>query len=277
MQYSFILIACLILSGTGNLVQANSSCVSSKNSVESEGKVCASGKNVAITSAAEMLIPSDWTLRFLNDEIVLQKVSWPDGRLWVDTLDLIGRSGNIGFLIDGERRMAIAMRPSDNVQPGAVMVNSRISRTREIYNLDEVFARVDDIERVRRENKALKEATVVPHSKLNSKSLVEARSSFVSVEDALFVTNINEGDLERALRDFFFNRWNYQLVLNKRGFSSKPRLKTMIAMNGMSVRDDATTLQSKLNLDNNYDYSFRIYKGNDVVHLNITCLVCNHE
>jgi hypothetical protein len=112
---------------------------------------------------------------------------------------------------------------------------------------------------------------------LNSKSLIEARSSFVGVEDALFVTNINEGDLERALRDFFFDRWNYQLVLNKRGFSSKPRLKTNIAMNGTSVLDDTTTLQSKLNLDNNYDYSFKIYKGNDVVRLNITCLVCNHE
>jgi hypothetical protein len=277
MQHRFLLIACLILLGTGNTVQANSSCVSSKNSVESEGKICSSGKNVAITSAAEMLIPSDWTLRFLNDEIALQKVSWPVGRLWVDTLDLIGRSGNIGFLIDGERRMAIAMRPSDNVQPGAVMVNSRISRTREVYNLDEVFARVDDIERVRRENKALKEATVIPHSKLNSKSLVEARSSFVGVEDALFITSIDEGDLERALRKFYYDRWNYQLVIKKRGFSSNPRLKVKLAMNGTSVLDDTTTLQSKLNLDNNYDYSFKIYKGNDVVRLNITCLVCNHE
>jgi hypothetical protein len=267
----------MFLSGSGMTVQAASSCVSSKNSVESEGNVCASGKNVAITSAAEMLIPSDWTFRFLNDEIAVQKVSWPVGKLWVDTLDLIGRSANIGFLIDGHKRMAIAMRPSDNVQPGAIMVNSRISRTREIYNLDEVFARVDDIERVRREKNASRETTIVPHSKLNSQSLVDARASFVGVDDALFVSNIDVGDLERTLRTFFFERWNYQLVLNKRGFSSKPRLTKKIAINGTSVLDDATSLQSKLNLDNNYDYTFKIYKGNNVVHLKITCLVCNHE
>jgi len=277
MQYNLMLIGSIILLSFGWDVQASSSCVSSKNSVESAGKVCAAGRNVAITSAAEMLIPSDWTLRFLNDEIAVQKVSWPQGRLWVDTLDLIGRSGNIGFLIDGDKRMAVAMRPSDNVQPGAVMVNSRISRTREIYNLDEIFARVDDIERVRRENKALKEATIVPHSKLNSKGLVDARSSFVGVEDALFVTTIKDGDLERALRDFFFDRWNFQLVLNKRGFSSNPRLNSSIKLSGTSIRDDATTLQDTLNKDANYDYNFKIYRGNDVVRLNITCLVCNYE
>jgi hypothetical protein len=277
MQYSLILIGCLLLAGTALTVQGQSSCVSSKNSVESGGKVCAAGSNAAITSAAESLIPSDWTLRFLNDEIAIQKVSWPEGRLWVDTLDLIGRSGNIGFLIDGHKRMVIAMRPSDNVEPGAVMVNSRIDRTREIYNLDEVFARVDDIERIRRENKAFKESTIVPHSKLNSKTLVDARKSFVGVENTLFVTNINEGDLEDTLRDFFRDRWNYQLVLNKRGFSSKPRLKENIPMNGTSVVDDATSLQTMLNQDHDYDYNFKIYKGNDVVQLNITCVVCNYE
>ena len=252
-------------------------CLTTDNMVEREGKVCAPGKGMSITSAAEMLIPKDWKMRFLEEEVSLQKVSWPDGMLWVDTLDLIGRTSNVGFLVDGHKKIVVAMRPNDNVLPGSIMINSRIARTREFLNLDELYTRVDDTERARREKLARKKATLVPNTKLNSQSLVDSRRTYVNVENTVFVSTVHSGDLEETLKEFFWQRWNRTLVLNKHGFSSKPALTKPVTLKGSSVVDDAAQLKSILNEGGDYAYDFRIYKGNDVVELTITCRVCNYE
>lgn len=233
-----------------------SNCLTVDNYVESEGVVCDAGKNMAITSAAEMLIPKDWKMRFLETEVQQQSVAWPKGKLWVDTLDLIGRTSNIGFLVDGNKKMVVALRPNDNIKPGAVVVNSKIARTRQFLGLDELYARVDDTERARREEMARKSTTVIPHSKLNSKRINESRLSYVKVDDAVFVT---------------------QVVPGEHGFYSNPRIKETMSLNGTTVVDDATTLQKLLNVDQEFSFLFNIYNGNKVVELNITCKVCGYE
>lgn len=254
-----------------------SNCLTVDNYVESEGVVCDAGKNMAITSAAEMLIPKDWKMRFLETEVQQQSVAWPRGKLWVDTLDLIGRTSNIGFLVDGNKKMVVALRPNDNIKPGAVVVNSKIARTRQFLGLDELYARVDDTERARREEMARKSTTIIPHSKLNSKRINESRLSYVKVDDAVFVTQVVPGDMETKLREFFLSRWNYRLVVNKHGFYSNPRIKETMSLNGTTVVDDATTLQKLLNVDQEFSFLFNIYNGNKVVELNITCKVCGYE
>lgn len=252
-----------------------SDCLTTDNYVESEGVVCDSGKNMAITSAAEMLIPKDWKMRFLENEVQQQVVAWPKGKLWVDTLDLIGRTSNIGFIVDGHKKIVIAMRPTDNVNPGSVVINSKIVRTREFLSLDEIYARVEDTERVRRENHARKSSTTVPLKKVEEMN--RARLSFVNVDEAVFTTVIKEGDLESRLRDFFTSRWGFRLVVNKKGFFSNPKLDTSISLNGNSVVDDANTLLKLLNTDPDFKYTLNIFNGNKVVELTIECGACGYE
>lgn len=252
-------------------------CLSEDNAVEAGGRVCSDGRGVAITTASEALIPRDWKMRFLEDDVSVQKASWPKGKLWVDTLDLIGRTTNLGFLVDGYKKVVIAMRPNDNVFPGATLINSRIARTSEIYNLPEVYARIDDIERIRREKAARRQATVVPNSQLGSAGVHTARRGYVDVNNALFTTNVVGGDLVDGLRDFFRDRWSYSLVVTKRGFSDRPRIEYDIPLQGTSVEEDATSLQGILNQGSDYSYVFKIYKGNDVVQLEIVCRVCGYE
>ena len=254
-----------------------SECLTSDNYVESEGVVCDAGKSMAITSAAEMLIPKDWKMRFLESEVQMQVVAWPKGKLWVDTLDLIGRTSNIGFLVDGHKKMVVALRPTDNIQPGAIVINSRIARTRQFLGLDELYARVDDTERARREEMARKSATVIPNSKVRGKSVSQSRLTYVTVDEAVFVTKVEPGDMEAKLREFFLSRWNYRLVVNKRGFHTNPRLNEAISLEGTSVVEDATTLQKLLNVDGEFIFLFGVYKGNKVVNLTITCEVCGYE
>lgn len=268
-----IAIASCLISGSASA----SDCLTSDNYVESEGVVCDAGKSMAVTSAAEMLIPKDWKMRFLETEVQMQVVSWPKGKLWVDTLDLIGRTSNIGFLVDGHKKMVVALRPNDNIKPGSVVINSQIARTRQFLGLDELYARVDDTERARREEAARKAATVIPNSKVRGKAVSQSRLTYVTVEDAVFVTEIQPGDMESKLREFFLSRWNYRLVVNKHGFHTNPRLNEKLSLEGTSVVEDTTTLQKLLNVDGEYSFIFSVYKGNRVVNLNITCEVCGYE
>ena len=267
----------LLLGVLPNAHVSATECLTTDNYVESEGLVCESGKNMAITSAAEMLIPKDWKMRFLEEEVQMQVVSWPKGKLWADTLDLIGRTSNIGFLVDGHKKVVIALRPTDNVKPGSVVINSRIARTRQFLGLEEIYARVDDTERARREKLARKKSTVVPHRQLNAKGVQQSRLSYVNVEDAVFVTTLKQGDLESRLKDFFLTRWGYTLVLNKRGFYSNPTLDEEIKLKGTSIVDDAKTLQNLLNSNAGYIHNFSVYNGNKVIELTITCGVCGYE